>query len=59
MKVTNAGNKHQYQRVLVQQRFFDPKMYLFPIPLQELTKYPAGQVLQQIPDGTKNDHYEI
>ena len=49
MKVTNAGNKHQYQRVLVQQRVFDPKMYLFPIPLQELTKYPAGQVLQQNP----------
>jgi len=49
MKVTNSGNKHQYQRVLVQQRFFDPKMYLFPIPLQELTKYPAGQVLQQNP----------
>jgi len=49
MKVVNVGNKHQYQRVLVQQRVFDPKMYLFPIPLQELTKYPAGQVLQQNP----------
>jgi hypothetical protein len=49
MKINNVGNKHQYQRVLVQQRYFDPKMYLFPIPLQELTRYPAGQVLQQNP----------
>jgi hypothetical protein len=49
METTNSGNGHQYQRVLVQQRYFDPKMYLFPIPLAELTKYPAGQVLQQNP----------
>ena len=49
MEVTHAGNVHQYQRVLVQQRYFDSKMYLFPIPLAELTKYPAGQVLTQNP----------
>jgi starch-binding outer membrane protein, SusD/RagB family len=49
MEVTHVGNVHQYQRVLVQQRYFDPKMYLFPIPLAELTKYPAGQVLTQNP----------
>lgn len=49
MATTNVGNVHQYQRVLVQQRYFDPKMYLFPIPLAELTKYPAGQVLEQNP----------
>ena len=49
MEVTDVGNIHQYQRVLVQQRYFDPKMYFFPIPLTELTKYPAGQVLQQNP----------
>ncbi|HEV3412722.1 MAG TPA: RagB/SusD family nutrient uptake outer membrane protein [Puia sp.] len=49
MAATNVGNVHQYQRVMVQQRYFDPKMYLFPIPLAELTKYPAGQVLQQNP----------
>jgi hypothetical protein len=49
MQVTNVGNVHQYQRVLVQQRYFDPKMYLFPIPLQELLKYPAGKQLEQNP----------
>ena len=49
MEVTNVNNVHQYQRVLVQQRYFDPKMYLFPSPLAELTKYPAGQVLTQNP----------
>lgn len=49
MQVNNAGGVHQYQRVQIQQRVFDPKMYLFPIPLQELTKYPAGQVLEQNP----------
>jgi len=49
MEVTHAGNVHQYQRVLVQQRYFDSKMYLFPSPLAELTKYPAGQVLTQNP----------
>jgi len=49
MEVNNVGNQHRYQRVLVQQRYFDPKVYLFPIPLAELTKYPAGQVLQQNP----------
>lgn len=49
MAVTNVGGIHQYQRVMVQQRYFDPKVYLFPIPLAELTKYPAGQVLEQNP----------
>ena len=49
MVVNDVGNRHQYQRTFVQQRYFDPKMYLFPIPLAELTKYPAGQVLTQNP----------
>jgi len=49
MVVSNVNGRHQYQRAMVQQRYFDPKMYLFPIPLAELTRYPAGQVLQQNP----------
>jgi hypothetical protein len=49
MGVTNVGGVHTYQRVFIQQRYFDPKVYLFPIPLAELTKYPAGQVLTQNP----------
>ena len=49
MVVNDVGTQHQYQRTFVQQRYFDPKMYLFPIPLAELTKYPAGQVLTQNP----------
>lgn len=49
MSVNVSGNVRSYQRVLVQQRYFDPKMYLFPIPFAELTKYPAGQVLVQNP----------
>ena len=49
MSIQTVGATRQYQRTLVQQRYFDPKMYLFPIPLAELTKYPAGQVLEQNP----------
>ena len=49
MATTNVGGIHQYQRVQVEQRAFSTKMYLFPIPLEELTKYPAGQVLEQNP----------
>lgn len=49
MSMQDVGGVRQYNRVQVQQRVFDPKMYLFPIPYKELTKYPAGQVLEQNP----------
>ena len=49
MSVQAVGSTRVYQRTLLQQRYFDPKMYLFPIPLEELTKYPAGQQLEQNP----------
>jgi hypothetical protein len=49
MQVTDVNGVHQYKRALIQQRYFAPRMYLFPIPLYELTKYPAGQQLQQNP----------
>jgi hypothetical protein len=39
----------QYTRQVVETRAFDPKMYYFPIPQQELVKYPAGKVLEQNP----------
>lgn len=38
-----------YNRILIQKRVFDPKMYYFPIPQDILNKYPAGKVLQQNP----------
>jgi len=44
----NTGTR-TYNRILVQKRMFDPKMYYFPIPLEVLNKYPAGKVLQQNP----------
>jgi len=49
MTIQQVGNQRVYQRALVTQRYFDPKVYWFPIPLAELTKYPAGQVLEQNP----------
>lgn len=39
-----------YTRFEVESRFFQPKMYLFPIPLSEINKYPAGTPLAQNPD---------
>ncbi|SCC53421.1 Starch-binding associating with outer membrane [Chitinophaga costaii] len=38
-----------YTRVSLEQRYFDPKIYYFPIPQTELQKYPAGKVLEQNP----------
>lgn len=49
MEVTNVDGVHHYKRTLIQQRYFAPKMYLFPIPLAEMMKYPPGQQLQQNP----------
>lgn len=44
----NTGAR-TYNRISVQQRVFDPKMYYFPIPQDILNKYPVGKVLEQNP----------
>jgi hypothetical protein len=49
MNISTTGGVRQYNRVQVEQRVFDPKMYYFPIPQAELLKYPSGQVLEQNP----------
>jgi hypothetical protein len=49
MVIQTVGGVRQYTRTLLEQRVFDPKMYLFPIPLAEINKYPAGQTLEQNP----------
>ncbi len=47
--VSDGPGGRVYDRVLLEKRFFDPKMYLFPIPIDEILKYPAGQQLEQNP----------
>lgn len=49
MLVQQSGGKRQYTVTSLEKRFFDPKMYYFPIPKMELNKYPAGKVLEQNP----------
>jgi hypothetical protein len=49
MTIQTVGGARVYTKSLLEKRYFDPKMYLFPIPLAELNKYPAGQVLEQNP----------
>jgi hypothetical protein len=46
----SPANVRTYQKVVAlkggTQRIFDPKMYLFPIPLSEIQKYPANTLVQ-------------
>ncbi|WP_143307200.1 RagB/SusD family nutrient uptake outer membrane protein [Chitinophaga vietnamensis] len=49
VKITETGGVRSYTRVQLEQRYFDPKMYYFPIPQTQLQKYPAGKVLEQNP----------
>ncbi|TAM98640.1 MAG: RagB/SusD family nutrient uptake outer membrane protein [Chitinophagaceae bacterium] len=49
VQVDPSTSARTYNRVLVQKRVFDPKMYYFPIPQDVINKYPAGKVLQQNP----------
>jgi starch-binding outer membrane protein, SusD/RagB family len=49
MDITDAGGVRSYNRFLVEKRAFDPKMYLFPIPLSEINKYPSSSPLEQNP----------
>lgn len=47
MLVQQTGGKRVYTVTTLEKRYFDPKMYYFPIPQSELNKYPAGKVLEQ------------
>jgi len=49
MLIQQTGGKRVYSVTSLEKRFFDPKMYYFPIPKEELNKYPAGKVLEQNP----------
>ena len=49
VSIQDVNGARQYTRQVVETRTFDPKMYYFPIPQQELVKYPAGKVLEQNP----------
>ena len=46
MRVTkNANNTYSYSEFTVEQRVFDPKMYLYPIPYEEIAKM-GGNLVQ-------------
>jgi hypothetical protein len=47
--IQTVNGAREYSRIEIEQRYFDPKMYYFPIPQAELLKYPAGKVLEQNP----------
>lgn len=49
VSIQDVNGARQYTREVLETRVFDPKMYYFPIPQQELLKYPAGKVLEQNP----------
>ncbi len=49
VSIQDVNVARQYTREVLETRVFDPKMYYFPIPQQELLKYPAGKVLEQNP----------
>ncbi|WP_160717137.1 RagB/SusD family nutrient uptake outer membrane protein [Chitinophaga solisilvae] len=49
--VSEENGKRKYTRTKVEDRtFISPMMYLFPIPLTILNKYPAGKELGQNPE---------
>ena len=49
VKVELIGGVKKYTTFLVETRYYDPKMYLFPIPKGEVDKYPADNPLKQNP----------
>ncbi|RBL90562.1 RagB/SusD family nutrient uptake outer membrane protein [Chitinophaga flava] len=51
MVVNVVNGKRTYSRTKIEDRVFTaPMMYLFPIPLDVLNKYPAGKELRQNPE---------
>lgn len=51
MVITVANGKRAYTRSKIEDRVFvAPKMYMFPIPLDVMNKYPAGKELKQNPE---------
>jgi hypothetical protein len=49
VKIGETNGVRTYATVQLEKRYFDPKMYYFPIPQSELQKYPAGKVPEQNP----------
>ncbi|QJB31409.1 RagB/SusD family nutrient uptake outer membrane protein [Chitinophaga oryzae] len=51
MVIGVVNGKRTYTRTKIEDRVFvAPKMYLFPIPIDVLNKYPAGKELKQNPE---------
>jgi len=49
MQIGIVNGARTYTAVPLEQRFFEDKMYYFPIPQEQLQKYPAGKVPEQNP----------
>ncbi|HEY9256614.1 RagB/SusD family nutrient uptake outer membrane protein [Chitinophaga sp.] len=49
VKIGETNGARTYATVPLEKRYFDPKMYYFPIPQNILQRYPAGKVLEQNP----------
>lgn len=47
VRIDEKNGQRTYTTVPLETRYFDPKMYYFPIPQNELQKYPAGKVPEQ------------
>ena len=47
MLVQQKDGARVYTVTSLEKRYFDARMYYFPIPKDELNKYPAGKVLEQ------------
>lgn len=47
MVITEKNGKREYTITTLEKRYFEDKMYYFPIPKSELNKYPVGKVLTQ------------
>ncbi len=47
MQIGIVNGARTYTAVPLEQRFFEDKMYYFPIPQEQLQKYPAGKVPEQ------------
>lgn len=49
MDIVDGPGGRVYNRINVETRVFAEKMYLFPVPLSEINRYPAGTPLDQNP----------
>ena len=49
MDIVDGPGGRVYNRINIETRVFSEKMYLFPVPLSEINRYPAGTPLEQNP----------